>query len=96
MYSNSCLLPARYSKGRLDTGRRAQLYDWRHRYRICKPIMTKANPYTYAESLPILFDDEVATASGFEDIVAYLRNHPTVTNDLDVDLSSRQRTDRTA
>ncbi|KAI4713176.1 hypothetical protein J4E89_002155 [Alternaria sp. Ai002NY15] len=48
------------------------------------------------ESLPILFDDDVATASGFEDIVAYLRNHPAVTNDLDVNLSSRQRTDRTA
>ncbi|KAB2107550.1 hypothetical protein AG0111_0g3863 [Alternaria gaisen] len=48
------------------------------------------------ESLPILFDDDVATASGFEDIVAYLRNHPSVTNDLDVNLSSRQQTDRTA
>ncbi|KAF7677472.1 hypothetical protein GT037_004331 [Alternaria burnsii] len=48
------------------------------------------------ESLPILFDDDVATASGFEDIVAYLRNHPSVTNDLDVNLSNRQQTDRTA
>jgi len=48
------------------------------------------------ESLPILFDDDVATASGFEDIVAYLRNHPAVTNDLDVNLSSRQQIDRTA
>ncbi|KAJ6269823.1 Eisosome component PIL1-domain-containing protein [Bipolaris maydis] len=49
-----------------------------------------------AEILPILFDDGVATASGFEDIVAYLRNYPTVTNDIDADLSSTQRTDRTA
>lgn len=49
-----------------------------------------------AETLPILFDDGVATASGFEDIVAYLRNYPTVTNDLDAGLSSRQQTDRTA
>ena len=48
------------------------------------------------ESLPILFDDDVATASGFEDIVAYLRNYPTVTNDLDAGLSSSQQTDRTA
>ncbi|EMD65758.1 hypothetical protein COCSADRAFT_114916 [Bipolaris sorokiniana ND90Pr] len=49
-----------------------------------------------AEILPILFDDGVATASGFEDIVAYLRNYPTVTNDIDAGLSSAQRTDRTA
>lgn len=49
-----------------------------------------------AETLPILFDDGVATASGFEDIVAYLRNYPTVTNDLDAGLSSSQHTDRTA
>ncbi|KAH9868537.1 hypothetical protein J1614_007609 [Plenodomus biglobosus] len=49
------------------------------------------------ESLPILFDDGIATASGFEDIVAYLRNHPTAaTHDPDAKLSSRQRTDRTA
>ncbi|KAL6151035.1 hypothetical protein ACJQWK_10903 [Exserohilum turcicum] len=48
------------------------------------------------ESLPILFDDGVATASGFEDIVAYLRNYPTVSNDLDAGLSSGQQTDRTA
>ncbi|KAI2477668.1 mitochondrial import receptor protein [Pyrenophora tritici-repentis] len=48
------------------------------------------------ESLPILFDDDVATASGFEDIVAYLRNYPVIANDLDASLSSRQRTDRTA
>jgi len=49
------------------------------------------------ESLPILFDDGIATATGFEDIVAYLRNHPTAANhDLDAKLSSRQQTDRTA
>ncbi|USP82764.1 protein targeting to mitochondrion [Curvularia clavata] len=48
------------------------------------------------ETLPILFDDGVATASGFEDIVAYLRNYPTVTNDIDAGLSSSQQTDRTA
>ncbi|KAI8937873.1 hypothetical protein NX059_005560 [Plenodomus lindquistii] len=49
------------------------------------------------ESLPILFDDGIATASGFEDIVAYLRNHPaTATHDLDAKLSSRQQTDRIA
>ncbi|KAF1941522.1 hypothetical protein EJ02DRAFT_377474 [Clathrospora elynae] len=48
------------------------------------------------ESLPILFDDGVATATGFEDIVAYLRNHPAVTSDLDASLTSRQQTDRTA
>ncbi|KAL5117663.1 hypothetical protein ACEQ8H_004411 [Pleosporales sp. CAS-2024a] len=47
-------------------------------------------------SLPILFDDGVATATGFEDIVAYLRNHPEVAEDLDADLSSGQLTDRTA
>jgi hypothetical protein len=49
-----------------------------------------------SEILPILFDDGVATASGFEDIVAYLRNYPTVTNDLDAGLSSAQQIDRTA
>lgn len=48
------------------------------------------------ESLPILFDDGVATATGFEDIVSYLRNHLGISNDLDADLTSRQRTDRTA
>lgn len=48
------------------------------------------------ESLPILFDDGIATATGFEDIVAYLRNYPAITNDIDADLTSRQRTDRTA
>ncbi|KAH7079126.1 Eisosome component PIL1-domain-containing protein [Paraphoma chrysanthemicola] len=48
-----------------------------------------------AGSLPILFEDGVATADGFEDIVAYLRNHPAVA-DLDADLSSRQQTDKTA
>ncbi|KAH7078433.1 Eisosome component PIL1-domain-containing protein [Paraphoma chrysanthemicola] len=48
-----------------------------------------------AESLPILFEDGVATADGFEDIVAYLRNHPAVA-DLDANLSSRQQTDKTA
>ncbi|OAL56606.1 hypothetical protein IQ07DRAFT_554681 [Pyrenochaeta sp. DS3sAY3a] len=48
------------------------------------------------ESLPILFDDGVATATGFEDIVSYLRNHLGIPNDLDADLTSRQRTDRTA
>jgi hypothetical protein len=47
-------------------------------------------------SLPIFFEDGVATATGFEDIVAYLRNYPGVTEDLDASLSSRQRTDRTA
>ncbi|KAF2856831.1 hypothetical protein T440DRAFT_484930 [Plenodomus tracheiphilus IPT5] len=49
------------------------------------------------ESLPILFDDGIATASGFEDVVAYLRNHPTAASrDLDAKLSSQQRTDRIA
>lgn len=62
----------------------------------CNPTVADVHSYTAAESLPILFDDDVATASGFEDIVAYLRNHPAVTNDLDANLSSRQRTDRTA
>jgi hypothetical protein len=47
-------------------------------------------------SLPILFDDGVATATGFEDITAYLRNHPEVTEDLDVNLTSQQLIDRTA
>ncbi|KAF2030300.1 hypothetical protein EK21DRAFT_65683 [Setomelanomma holmii] len=47
-------------------------------------------------SLPILFEDGIATASGFEDIVAYLRNHPAVIEDLDADLTSQQQTDKTA
>ncbi|KAH3982642.1 hypothetical protein HBH98_020540 [Parastagonospora nodorum] len=47
-------------------------------------------------SLPILYDDGVATATGFEDIVAYLRNHPEVTEDLDSKLTSGQQTDKTA
>ncbi|KAJ8116105.1 hypothetical protein OPT61_g2394 [Boeremia exigua] len=45
------------------------------------------------ESLPILFDGGVATATGFEDIVSYLRNHPAVIEDLDADLSSQQQND---
>jgi hypothetical protein len=49
-----------------------------------------------AGSLPMLFDDGVATATGFEDIVAYLRNHPAVNEDLDAGLSNQQLTDRTA
>ncbi|KAF9698907.1 hypothetical protein EKO04_003223 [Ascochyta lentis] len=48
------------------------------------------------ESLPILFDGGIATATGFEDIVSYLRNHPAVSEDLDANLSSRQQNDRTA
>lgn len=47
-------------------------------------------------SLPILYDDGVATATGFEDIVSYLRNHVEVTNDLDANLTDKQLTDRTA
>ncbi|KAF2823587.1 hypothetical protein CC86DRAFT_329013 [Ophiobolus disseminans] len=47
-------------------------------------------------SLPVLFDNGVATASGFEDIVAYLRNHPEVTKDLDAGLTNPQLHDRTA
>lgn len=47
-------------------------------------------------SLPILFDDDVATATGFEDIVAYLRNHPEITEDIDGGLTDRQLNDRTA
>ncbi|KAH8710170.1 Eisosome component PIL1-domain-containing protein [Phaeosphaeriaceae sp. PMI808] len=47
-------------------------------------------------SLPILFDGGVATCTGFEDIVAYLRNHPVVTEDLDANLSKRQLIDKTA
>jgi hypothetical protein len=47
-------------------------------------------------SLPILFDDGVATATGFEDIIAYLRNHPEVAEDLDANLASQQITDKTA
>ncbi|KAF3004308.1 hypothetical protein E8E13_009157 [Curvularia kusanoi] len=48
------------------------------------------------ESLPILFDGGVATATGFEDIVSYLRNHPAVSVDLDASLNSQQQNDRTA
>lgn len=48
------------------------------------------------ESLPILFDGGIATATGYEDIVSYLRNHPSVSNDLDANLSTRQQNDRTA
>ncbi|KAJ4326415.1 hypothetical protein N0V94_000090 [Neodidymelliopsis sp. IMI 364377] len=48
------------------------------------------------QTLPILFDGGIATATGFEDIVSYLRNHPAVGEDLDVDLSSQQQNDRTA
>jgi hypothetical protein len=48
------------------------------------------------ETLPILFDGGIATATGFEDIVSYLRNHPAVGEDLDIDLSSQQQNDRTA
>ncbi|KAF3047804.1 hypothetical protein E8E11_003976 [Didymella keratinophila] len=48
------------------------------------------------ESLPILFDGGIATATGYEDIVSYLRNHPAVSNDLDANLSTRQQNDRTA
>lgn len=49
-----------------------------------------------AEGLPILFDGGIATATGYEDIVSYLRNHPAVSNDLDVNLSTQQQNDRTA
>jgi hypothetical protein len=38
----------------------------------------------------------VATATGFEDIVAYLRNHLEITEDLDAHLTHKQLTDRTA
>jgi len=48
------------------------------------------------ESLPVLFDDGVATATGFEDIVAYLRNYPEITADPDAGLASQHRNDRTA
>ncbi|KAF1841702.1 uncharacterized protein K460DRAFT_379731 [Cucurbitaria berberidis CBS 394.84] len=48
------------------------------------------------ESLPILFDDGIATATGFEDIVAYLRNHPAIATDLDAHLTNRQQNDKTA
>ncbi|KAL6712391.1 hypothetical protein ACN47E_000268 [Coniothyrium glycines] len=51
---------------------------------------------SHTEPLPILFDDDVATATGFEDIVAYLRNHPAIDRDLDANLTSQQRNDRTA
>jgi hypothetical protein len=47
-------------------------------------------------NLPILFDDGVATATGFEDITAYLRNHPEVAEDLDANLTKQQLTDKTA
>jgi hypothetical protein len=46
--------------------------------------------------MPVLLDDGVPTATGFEDIVAYLRNYPEVTDDPDAKLTSRQRTDRIA
>ncbi|CAO2657335.1 Nn.00g034610.m01.CDS01 [Neocucurbitaria sp. VM-36] len=60
-------------------------------------LIADYNPSTgVTESLPIIFDDGIATAIGFEDIVAYLRNHPAVTDDLDANLSSRQQTDKTA
>lgn len=49
-----------------------------------------------SESLPILFDGGIATATGYEDIVSYLRNHPAVSNDLDANLSTQQQNDRTA
>lgn len=48
------------------------------------------------ESLPILFDGGIATATGFEDVVSYLRNHPAVSEDLDANLSVQQQNDRTA
>tara|TARA_R110002003_G_scaffold1184_10_gene22648 strand:+ start:8991 stop:9416 length:426 start_codon:yes stop_codon:yes gene_type:complete len=47
-------------------------------------------------SRPILFEDGVATANGFEDIVAYLRNHPAVQEDLDANITGQQQTDKTA
>lgn len=56
----------------------------------------KLPTHAETESLPILYDDGVATAAGFEDIVAYLRNNPTVANDIDARLTTRQQTDRTA
>lgn len=52
--------------------------------------------YVMTESLPILFDGGIATATGFEDIVSYLRNHPAVSEDLDANLNSQQQNDRTA
>lgn len=52
--------------------------------------------YTVLESLPILFDGGIATATGFEDIVSYLRNHPAVSEDLDANLSPQQQNDRIA
>lgn len=55
----------------------------------------RLSSYT-TESLPILFDGGIATATGFEDIVSYLRNHPTVSNDLDANLSTQQQNDRAA
>jgi hypothetical protein len=55
----------------------------------CKPDMLIG-------SLPILFDDDIATATGFEDIVAYLRNHPEVTEDIDGALTAQQLNDKTA
>lgn len=63
---------------------------------------TACHEYTHiqsnsaAGSLPILIDDGISTAMGFEDIVAYLRNKPGVADDPDAKLTSRQRTDRTA
>jgi hypothetical protein len=51
---------------------------------------------TLAESLPVLFDDGIATATGFEDIVSYLRNHPGVVDSFDANLTSQQQNDRSA
>jgi hypothetical protein len=76
----------------------------------CCRLRQHSQSYEYAEiacadsstltkspgSLPILFDDGVATATGFEDIIAYLRNHPEVAEDLDANLTSQQLTDKTA
>lgn len=53
-------------------------------------------PDMWTGSLPILFDDDVATATGFEDIVAYLRNNPEVTEDIDGSLTPQQLNDKTA
>jgi hypothetical protein len=47
-------------------------------------------------SLPLLFDDGVATATGFEDIIAYLRNYPEVSEDIDAGLTVEYSNDRTA
>ncbi|CBX94581.1 hypothetical protein LEMA_P120720.1 [Plenodomus lingam JN3] len=59
----------------------------------CQQVLAKGQWSLVAEHVPSVG----ITASGFEDIVAYLRNHPTAaTHDLDAKLSSRQRTDRIA